>query len=227
MPRLFYFQISPNPSMQNRFTLKTELFTAIADLKKQHRVDPKAPLTDTVLAPPTIDRLEGLTTQLEAQTPFPRPILYAPNLLQGQWQLHYSNAREIRSLTRLPLGFDLREVYQVIDVGAGTFFNQAYCTHPTGVLAGYVQVNATFEPCNPEGDGCPDQRINVYFNQRLVFIQRFLGLSNPSAKPIIDRPTPPPEGRIPYLNVTYLDEDCRIGRGGEGSLFILSRVPGA
>ncbi|MGL4881793.1 MAG: PAP/fibrillin family protein, partial [Waterburya sp.] len=28
----------------------------------------------------------------------------------------------------------------------------------------------------------------------------------------------------PSLNVTYIDDDIRIGRGGDGSLFILTRV---
>ncbi|MFM1843185.1 MAG: hypothetical protein RLZZ490_1927, partial [Cyanobacteriota bacterium] len=33
-----------------------------------------------------------------------------------------------------------------------------------------------------------------------------------------------PEGRVPFLEITYIDDDLRIGRGGEGSLFVLSRA---
>ena len=33
-----------------------------------------------------------------------------------------------------------------------------------------------------------------------------------------------PSGRIPSLNITYIDETMRIGRGGDGSLFILTKA---
>jgi hypothetical protein len=32
-----------------------------------------------------------------------------------------------------------------------------------------------------------------------------------------------PVGRIPSLKITYIDETMRIGRGGDESLFILTR----
>lgn len=33
-----------------------------------------------------------------------------------------------------------------------------------------------------------------------------------------------PQGRIPSLTITYIDETMRIGRGGDGSLFILTKA---
>lgn len=32
------------------------------------------------------------------------------------------------------------------------------------------------------------------------------------------------EGRIFFLEIIYFDDDLRIGRGGEGSLFVLLKV---
>lgn len=210
--------------MLNRLSVKQSLLETIAAQKHQLGITSAAPITDTQLDAPGIDSIDTLTTALEDFNPFPRPLLYSPSLLQGIWQLIYSNAREIRSLTRLPFGFQLGAVYQVIDVASGRFFNQAFCQQSTGLVSGHVAVTATFEIAPSEGDGQPDRRVNVFFDTRSLFLDRALGIPFAGKTPLKTFDARNPPGRNPYLMITYLDEEFRIGRGGEGSLFILKRA---
>ena len=210
--------------MSNRLILKEKLIETIAVQHTTHQIAINTPVTDNQIQETANQEIETLTTALEQQNPFPRPLFYSPNLLQGIWKLLYANAREIRSLTRLPLGFELDSVYQVIDVPSGNFFNQAFCHQKLACLAGYVNVTAEFKVAPSEGDGLPDRRIDVFFQKRSIFVEKILGFTPPSNQPWKNFDARNPEGRQPYLNVTYLDEDLRIGRGGEGSLFILKRV---
>jgi hypothetical protein len=55
-------------------------------------------------------------------------------------------------------------------------------------------------------------------------VQRLLGIKTPNLDPAKVVPAKAPEGRVPFLEITYIDEDLRIGRGGEGSLFVLSKA---
>ncbi|MGA1284785.1 MAG: PAP/fibrillin family protein [Prochlorothrix sp.] len=210
--------------MLNRLTLKQTLIETIAEQQQQQKIAASAPVTDNKIATSAIQEIEALTTDLEQQTLFPRPLLYSPNLLQGTWKLLYSSAREIRMLTRLPLGFQVGGVYQVIDVPSATFFNQAFCYHALGILAGYVKVTAEFKLAPSEGDGQPDQRVDVFFQKRFLFLEQAFSLNLPFQQPLQAFDARNPPGRQPFLKITYLDEDFRVGRGGEGSLFILSRV---
>ena len=56
---------------------------------------------------------------------------------------------------------------------------------------------------------------------RFIAISKILGIKTPFFEPIKTVQARNPQGRIPSLNITYLDENMRIGRGGDGSLFIL------
>lgn len=203
---------------------KQTLIQAIAATANQQNLPIGIPLTDLALEQDRIDQLEAQTIALEALTPNPQPLLHSPELLGGIWQLIYSTAREIRTLTTLPLGFKLGKVYQVIDVASGSFFNQAFCRHRSNALAGYVTVTATFSPAPPATDVKPHCKINVNFQQRSIFIQEIFGFKIPSTKPVKVVDARNPVGRIPSLTITYLDDSLRIGRGGDGSLFILTKA---
>jgi hypothetical protein len=145
-------------------------------------------------------------------------------MLNGIWLLHYSTAREIRSLDKLPLGLQLGKVYQAIDVANQAFFNQAFVKHPLGLVAGYVKVTATFEIAKESGSPLPDKRLNVQFLERIIAIQTVTGIKTPQLDPYKIVEARGPQERIPTLDITYLDETMRIGRGGDGSLFVLSKV---
>lgn len=183
-----------------------------------------SPLTDLKLDKTSAAEIAQLTTELENCNPHPQPLLNAISLLNGAWKLLYSTAREIRSLDSLPLGLQLGEVYQVIDVSNTLFFNLAFVKHPLGIVSGYVKVTASFAPATDNLSPLPNQRINVNFDKRYLAIQKIFGFDSPQFNPFKVVAANGPQGRVPTLDITYLDENFRIGRGGDGSLFILSKA---
>lgn len=210
--------------VRNRIATKQNLLKEIERLKNEQKIPVDVPITDLEIQPRFVSALETLTQALEESNPFPRPLLYASTLLDGAWLLQYSTAREIRSLKRLPLGFQVGKVYQIIDVGNASFENKAWVRHSSGLLSGYVRVTATFEPAKEGEDLLPDRKINIEFKQRFLSIERILGIKTDLLDPFRVVEARNPVGRIPSLNLTYIDETMRIGRGGEGSLFILTKA---
>ncbi|MDY7019966.1 MAG: PAP/fibrillin family protein [Cyanobacteriota bacterium] len=211
--------------MQNLVTpsqFKEKLLTNLQSIQSQFGTVEGAPITNKTIPADVAEDIEVIVTQLEAMNPNYRPLLFNPKLLNGSWQLLYSTAREIRNLSSLPLGLKVGKVYQVIDVASQSFVNQAFVQHSLGFIAGEVKVTARFETVVDDRN-LPDNRINVYFQQRYLGISNILGAKTPSLNPARIVPAQGPTGRTPYLEITYLDETFRIGRGGEGSLFVLLR----
>ncbi len=200
----------------NPLPLKEKLQTL---LEKIHKND-DSPVTNLTLDKTLVEEIEQLTTEVEKVNPNPQPLLYATSLLNGNWLLQYSTAREIRSLSSLPLGLKIGKVYQEIDVANKSFYNLAFVTHPLGLISGNVKVTATFEPAKEE----TNKRINVNFDKRYLSIEKIIGIQTPKLNPFKVVQANNPQGRIPSLDITYLDDTMRIGRGGDGSLFILKRV---
>ncbi|MUH00194.1 fimbrial protein [Scytonema sp. UIC 10036] len=180
-------------------------------------------MTNLKLDKASSKEIEQLTVELESVNPNPSPLLYATSLLDGAWQLQYSTAREIRSLASLPLGLKLGKVYQVIDVANKLFFNLARVKHPLGLVSGYVKVTASFEPAQVESSDMPKKRINVYFDKRYLSIENIVGIATPQLNPFKVVRANNPTNRVATLDITYLDGTLRIGRGGDGSLFILTK----
>ncbi len=208
---------------QNRAVIKERLLKEIEKLKNNQKTLADSPITDLEITPQKVQEIAALTLDLEKLNSFPRPLLYGSNLLDGSWLLQYSTAREIRSLKRLPLGLIVGKIYQTIDVNTASFENKAWVQHSSGILSGYVKVTATFEPAL-EADKLPNQKININFKQRFISITKILGIKTKLLDPIKVVPGRNPQGRIPSLNITYIDETMRIGRGGDGSLFILTKA---
>ncbi|MEH2239877.1 PAP/fibrillin family protein [Nostoc sp.] len=206
--------------MNNQFLIKEKLQ---AKLEKIQTKSDGSPITDLKLDKTLAEEIEQLTTQLESVNPNLNPLLYATSLLEGAWQLQYSTAREIRSLVSLPLGLKLGKVYQVIDVANKLFFNLAKVKHSLGLVSGYVKVTASFEPAKEDLEPLPNKRLNVYFDKRYLSIQKIVGINTPQLNPFKVVPANNHTGRTATLDITYLDETLRIGRGGDGSLFILSK----
>ena len=205
--------------MNNQF-LKEKLQ---ATIKNNQSKNDGSPITNLKLDQTLVAEIEELTRELESLNPHPQPLIHATALLEGAWQLQYSTAREIRSLDSLPLGLQIGKVYQVINIADKLFFNIAQVKHPLGLISGYVKVTASFEPAM-DTSNLADKRINVYFDKRYLAIEKIIGINTPKLNPFKVIAANNPQGRIATLDITYLDETLRIGRGGDESLFILNKV---
>ena len=159
---------------------------------------------------------------LEDRNPTPKPV-EAKNLLEGNWRLLYTTSRGILGFDRIPL-LQLGQVYQCIRIAEARLYNIAEIIG-LPFLEGIVSVAARFEPVS-------DRRVNVKFERSIFGLQRFLGYVSPD-KLIQDieqgKKLLPLDFNIEsreqqgWLEITYLDEDLRIGRGNEGNVFVLSK----
>ncbi|MBE9046611.1 PAP/fibrillin family protein [Pleurocapsales cyanobacterium LEGE 10410] len=171
-----------------------------------------------------IDNVRVLSAiqQLEDTNPTKQP-LEAKDLLNGDWRLLYTTSKGILGLDRFPL-LKMGQIYQCIRVSEAKVYNIAEIIG-LPMLEGLVSVAATFEPVS-------DKRVNVMFERSIIGLQRLFGYNTPakfiqqieSGKKFF-----PFDFKIErteqkgWLDITYLDEDMRIGRGNEGNVFVLTK----
>ncbi|NES81358.1 MAG: fibrillin [Moorea sp. SIO2B7] len=171
-----------------------------------------------------IDRVKVLSVfeQLEEHNPTPTPV-EATDLLEGNWRLLYTSSRGLLGLDQFPL-FQLGQIYQCIRTSSAKVYNIAEIV---GVpfLEGIVSVVARFEAVS-------DRRVNVKFERSIIGLQRFIGYQSPSEliKEIeAGKKFFPLDFSISnrdqqgWLEITYLDENLRLGRGNEGNVFVLTK----
>lgn len=163
-----------------------------------------------------------LVEQLEYENPHPHPF-QAMSLLNGNWRLLYTTSKGILGLNRLPL-WQLGQIYQYIRAQEGLLYNVA---EVVGIpwLEGIVSVCARFEAVS-------DLRVNVMFERSIIVSQRLINYSSP-AQFIQDieagKKFPPLDFQLPsreqsgWLEITYLDEEMRLGRGNQGNIFVLAK----
>jgi len=192
----------------------------------------EGPATNITTSPELCAHIERVVGNLELLTPLP-PLAdskLAVQALNGDWQLRYSDASEITRISKLPLGFRLGPVYQPIDVTNGRFENQALIKHKFRLCSGHTRVVADFflspvGETNRVGVINKGERASVCFLKILFTLRRFLifptfGLVRKTAIP----KGPAEQANVfPSIDVTYLDDTMRIARGGDGSLFVLTR----
>ena len=164
----------------------------------------------------------SLIAQLEDRNPTPRPV-EAAELLEGDWRLLYTSSRGILGIDQLPL-FKLGQVYQCIRTKESKVYNIAEL-YGLPYLEGLVSVAAEYEAVS-------ERRVKVTFKRSLSGLQRLIDYQSPSnfieqiesgkKFTALDFPIESREQRG-WLDITYLDEDLRIGRGNEGSVFVLTK----
>ncbi|MEH1855794.1 MAG: PAP/fibrillin family protein [Nostoc sp.] len=160
---------------------------------------------------------------LEDFNPTPRPV-EAGNLLDGNWRLLYTTSKALLNLDRLPL-CKLGQIYQCIRVETTSVYNIAEI-YGLPYLEGLVSVAAKFEPVS-------GRRVQVKFERSIIGLQRLIEYNSPVTFiqqieegrkfPGIDVAINS-DKQQGWLDITYIDNDLRIGRGNEGSVFVLTKT---
>ncbi|MEO1180899.1 MAG: PAP/fibrillin family protein [Cyanobacteria bacterium J06636_28] len=194
-------------------------------VEKTDLLDAIAPTNRGLLTAP--DQKQDILTKvarLEARNPTSNP-LGAVDLLDGNWQLLYTTSSELLGIDRFPL-CSLGNIYQCVRVEQLRIYNLA---EVKSVLGGLVSVTATFEPVS-------EKRVNVRFDRAIFGLQSTLDYQNPSQFIEAMQQTNKfnllkgidvtiSSNRDPgWLEITYLDNSMRIGRGNQGSVFVLRKV---
>ncbi|MBD1923941.1 PAP/fibrillin family protein [Microcoleus sp. FACHB-831] len=161
--------------------------------------------------------------QLEDRNPTPRPI-EAPELLDGNWRLLYTTSGGLLNIDALPL-LKLGQIYQCIRAKEAKVYNIAE-VYGLPYLEGIVSVTARFTPLS-------ERRVQVQFQRSISGLQRLIGYQTPSefieqiemgkTFPAIDFNINS-ENQQAWLDTTYLDNDLRISRGNQGSVFVLTKA---
>lgn len=158
---------------------------------------------------------------LEDFNPTPRP-LEATHLLEGDWRLLYTTSKALLNLDRFPF-YKLGQIYQSIRVETTSVYNIAEI-YGLPSLEGLVSVAAKFEPVS-------ERRVQVKFQRSIIGLQKLVGYTSPadfiqqieSGQKFTAIDFPIKSDRQGWLDITYIDSDLRIGRGNEGSVFVLSK----
>ncbi|MBV6623248.1 MAG: PAP/fibrillin family protein [Rivularia sp. (in: Bacteria)] len=166
--------------------------------------------------------IQSAIAYLEDLNPTANP-LEATDLLEGDWRLLYTTSSELLNLNRIPLT-NLSQIYQCIRVKTRSVYNIAEI-HGLPFLEGIVSVAAKFEPVS-------SKRVQVKFERSIIGLQRLIDYQYPAnfieeiaeGKKFlaIDFPIKSSQQQG-WLDITYLDNDLRIGRGNQGSIFVLTK----
>ena len=160
---------------------------------------------------------------LEDVNPTSSPV-EATHLLNGNWRLIYTTSKALLNIDNLPL-YKLGQIYQYIRVETNSIYNIAE-TYGLPFFEGIVSVAAKFEPVS-------NRRVNVKFERSVIGLQRLIGYTSPESLveqlevgkklTAIDFPLNS-DKQLGWLEITYIDDNLRIGRGNEGSVFVLTKA---
>lgn len=163
-------------------------------------------------------------SRLERENPTPHP-LEAADKLNGNWRLLYTTSNELLNIDRFPF-CDLGQIYQCIRVSTTRIYNVAEVKGPP-MLSGLVSVAARYEPLS-------DVRVKVRFERAVFGLQRLIQYQSVDSfirhieagkKFMAIDFEIKNRNQKGWLDITYLDETMRVGRGNQGSVFVLTKVP--
>ncbi|MGL4618484.1 PAP/fibrillin family protein [Chroococcidiopsis sp.] len=161
--------------------------------------------------------------QLEDRNPTPRPV-EASELLNGDWRLLYTTSKGLLNIDQFPL-LKLGQIYQCVRVQTQSIYNIAE-VYGLPFLEGVISVTAKFTPVS-------ERRVEVKFERSIIGLQRLFNYQSPASfiqeieagKKFAALDTKINSNRQQgWVDITYLDSDLRIGRGNEGSIFVLTKV---
>ena len=199
---------------------KNELLSAIAPLTYpiQSRSEKKISDNEKV-------KILSAVEQLEDQNPHPQPFKN-PQLLQGNWRLLYTSSKSLLGLNNIPL-LEVDTVFQSISVNPQKVYNIAEIKG-LPFLDSVIIAIAKWEQVD-------QKRISVKFNRTIIGLKNLLNYQSPQqfiTKIQNNQKFYPFDISINknfntnsngWLEITYLDQDLRISRGNQGSIFILSK----
>jgi hypothetical protein len=160
--------------------------------------------------------------QMEDRNPTPHPV-EAGDLLDGNWRLLYTTSKSLLNIDQLPL-LKLGQIYQYIRAKTASVYNIAE-VYGLPYLEGLVSVAARFEPVS-------EHRVQVKFERSIFGLQRLIGYQSPAnfiqqiemGKTFAAIDISLNRDQQGWLDITYLDDDLRIGRGNEGSVYVLTKT---
>jgi PAP_fibrillin len=164
-------------------------------------------------------------SEVEAGNPHPHPLTTAVDLLAGNWRLLYTSSQSLLGIDRVPL-LNLANIYQCIRPATKAIYNIAEVSSLIPGTSGLVAIVADFTPVT-------ESRVNVKFNRSLVGFQGLFNYTDPNRLideiengrkfPALDLKIDRQNSEPAWLEVTYLDDTLRIGRGNEGNVFVLTK----
>lgn len=189
---------------------KEELLYKIIPLQRGRKVKPNQ-----------LQALLALITELEKESPYPKPTTVL-EVLGGNWEMLFTTSKSILGFDNLPLT-TLGGIYQYIDPLGAKVYNIAEL-ESLPWLSSVVSVVADITILS-------DQRIGVKFTRSVIGFQSWLKYQN--AQQMIEQLAQGTKlnaldnaikgRRDAWVDVTYLDENLRITRGNEGNIFILGK----
>ncbi|MEW5302026.1 MAG: hypothetical protein WDW38_008655 [Sanguina aurantia] len=158
--------------------------------------------------------IHGLIEQLESINPLAAPT-QSMDRVAGSWRLLYSTI-SISGVKRTKLGLrefvKLGEFIQDIDPATSLAVNRvAFSVSGLGMIKGALTITASFQPVS-------EQRVAITFQNALLAptqLQMIFKANYDLLLSIFN-----PEG---YLDITYVDDELRVGRDDKGNLFLLER----
>lgn len=156
-----------------------------------------------------------LAEQLEAINPLPEPTNDLEKV-SGNWKLVYTTVQILGS-RRTKLGLrnfvQLGDFVQRIDVEHGLAVNEvAFFVPALKPINGLLTIEATYTVASP----C---RVNIKYEKSVLEPQQLQALFEKNFDILLSIFNP--EG---WLELTYVDEDMRIGRDDKGNLFVLEKM---
>ena len=190
--------------------------------------------------------IASIIARVEDHNPTPEP-LAATELLTGDWRLLYTTSRELLGIDRFPLA-NLGDIYQCIRPKQSRIYNIAelkslpFCESLVSVVANFTPAPLDYPSTsvinlssNTATATLSQKRVNVAFNRAVIGLQRVLGYQSPAQYIEQLEATEKfdllrgidfainADRQQGWLEITYLDKDLRIGRGNQGSLFVLTK----